>query len=430
VNLSLDLFRMEQGSYVFRPQAVDLDEIAAKVATDLQGQAASKRVQVVVRREGPALARAEELLCYSIFANLVKNAIEAAPEATIVSIALERDDGHVLARVHNDGTMPERVRARFFQKYSTAGKSAGLGLGAYSAHLLARVQGGEISLDTSEAAGTTLTVRLAAASAEEIGARREAAPGAAEAGAMPQLPPLRVLAADDDEFNRLVLRRHLPSPPLSVSMAVNGRAALDAAEREWPDVALLDLEMPMMDGYEAARRLREIERTRHRKRILIVAISSNDEDATVRRALDAGCDHYLVKPASRQLLWGILAGAKVPLVSGRMQAPAEARAADAVLLDPDLEAALPAFLASRREAIGEMRCALAAGDREGLRKLAHRLAGSFALYGFQWAAAQSRSLERDAPSDDAADLAARVEALGSHLDSVRVRVARGDAATP
>jgi len=420
VNLSLDLFRMEQGIYEFHPQAVDLDEVAAKVATDLQGQAASKNVQVRVARKGAAIAWAEELLCYSMFANLVKNAIEAAPEGTEVTIELASEEDRAVARIHNAGTMPEQVRARFFQKYTTGGKSAGLGLGAYSANLLARAQGGKLTLNTSASEGTTLTMRLPAASASEVKKREDTLLRIAVAHQVPALPALRVLVADDDEFNRLVLQRYLPSPPLKVTLAVNGRAAVDAAAREWPDVVLLDLEMPVMDGYEAARRLRNLERDEHRKKILIVAISSNDEDAIVRRALDAGCDKYLVKPAPRELLLQMLAGATVPLVSGGSPA-IEAREADEVVLDADLEAALPGFLASRREALDEMPRVLGAGDRPGFKRLAHRLAGSFALYGFRWAAAESKALERDADGDTG-DLILRTAALRKHLDQVKIRV--------
>ena len=430
VNLSLDLFRMEQGTYEFRPQAVDLGEVAAKVATDLQGQAASKNVFVRVQARALATAWAEELLCYSILANLVKNAIEAAPEGTEVSIALEREGDGSYVRVHNEGAVPEEVRGRFFQKYATAGKRAGMGFGTYSAHLLARVQGGEVTLHTSEAEGTTITVRLKAAEAEASrGARHEAGPKATAPGARAALPELKVLVADDDEFNRLVLKHHLPSPPLKVTMAVNGRAAVDQALEEWPDVLLLDLEMPVMDGYEAAAKLREIERERHRKRILIVAISSNDEDAIIRRALAAGCDQYLVKPASREILWQILAGATVPLASGGA-GPADAQASDDVTLDPDLERTLHDFLASRREALDEMPRALQAGDRATFKRLAHRLAGSFALYGFRWAASESKAIEREAADGDAAALATRTAALREHLDAVKVRVARKDAVTP
>src|SRR5260370_19934369 len=132
---------------------------------------------------------------------------------------------------------------------------------------MARVQEGEITLQTSEATGTSLMVRLKAAE----GSEPRALPGdAAHDGAAERageaLPALRVLVVDDDEFNRLVLKRSLPAPPLVLSMAVNGRAALAAAQREWPDVVLLDLEMPVMDGYQAARALRELERRESRDR--------------------------------------------------------------------------------------------------------------------------------------------------------------------
>ena len=425
VNLSLDLFRMEQGVYQFRPQPVDLDEVAAKVCTDLQGQAASKNVQVVVKRKARVVAHAEELLCYSILANLLKNAIEAAPEDTLVTLTLEQDDERAVVHIHNLGSVPDEVRARFFQKYATAGKGAGLGLGAYSAQLLARVQGGKLTLNSSPDEGTTLSVRLQAGSAAEVEARREEVQAPSP---MPSLPPLRVLMADDDEFNRLVLQRYLPTPPLKVTVSVNGRAAVDSAKREWPDVVLLDLEMPVMDGYEAAKRLREMEKQGHRKRLLIVAISSNDEEAIVKRALAAGCDRYLVKPAPREVLWQILAGATVPLVSGGASA-VEALPSDDVQLDPDLEAALAGFLTSRREGLEEMRRALEAADRVVFKRVAHRLAGSFALYGFKWAAAQCRLLERESERD-AGDLSTRLAAVRAHLDTVRIHVIPRDPVTP
>jgi signal transduction histidine kinase len=133
---------------------IDLGEIAARVATDLQGQAASKRVFVRVAGAGLASAQAEELLSYSMLANLVKNAIEAAPEDTEVAIELEREGDWAYVRVKNQGLVPESVRGRFFQKYTTAGKSAGVGLGAYSARLLARVQGGELTLDNQTGSAT------------------------------------------------------------------------------------------------------------------------------------------------------------------------------------------------------------------------------------------------------------------------------------
>jgi len=286
------------------------------------------------------------------------------------------------------------------------------------------VQEGEITVHSDAAAGTTLSVRMRAAHAQQPGApapafgeeRAPAAPTASAGERLPMLPPLKVLVVDDDEFNRLVFRRMLPSPPLMLTMAVNGRAALDAAKSDFPDVVLLDLEMPVMDGYEAAGRLRKMQ-GQLKKPLRIVAISSNDDTRSIERALNSGCDDYLVKPAARETLWAVLAGAESPRKAG----DGTAGESDPVQLDADLRATLPDFLRSRRETLDELPQALAAGDREKFRRLAHKLAGSFALYGFKWAGAQCRALQDASAQGEAADLARRVSALRAHLDKVVIQ---------
>ena len=416
VNLSLDLFRMEQGSYQFRPQAIDLADVVHKVAADLESQAASKGVALVLRQSGRSAARAEELLSYSMLANLVKNAIEAEPEGGTVAVTVEGAGPRVSIHVHNSGVVAESVRSRFFEKYATTGKSAGLGLGTYSALLMARVQEGDITLHSTPEAGTTVSVRLHAA--DDFTAREERAPAATASRTerLPTLPPLRVLMVDDDEFNRLVLRRYLPTPPLTLDMAVNGRAALDAARENWPDVVLLDLEMPVMDGYEAAMKLRAMEKE-GRRQLRIIAISSNDDPAIMARARAAGCDQYLVKPAPRETLWKLIAGEEVSAEAGVRGV----KDSDTVEIDGDLRATLPEFLRSRRVAIDEMHSALAANNRTRLKKLAHKLAGSFSMYGFKWAATECLALERAAAADQAGELGRRVAGLRAHLDGLDIR---------
>jgi len=406
VNMSLDLFRMESGSYEFRPRALDLAEVARRVAADLESQAASKGVMVSVRAAAASAAHGEEPLCYSMLANLVKNAIEAAPDGGEVAVSFEASGDALLTHVHNDGAVPEEVRPRFFQKYATAGKSGGTGLGAYSARLMARVQQGDIGLRTSHEEGTTLTVRLAAAPQSQVAGEAATATPWKSAGNVAASGTQHVLVVDDDEFNRMVLRRSLPAPPFEVETAVNGRAALEAARRRWPDVVLLDLEMPVMDGYQAAAALRELERAGSRKRCTIVAISSNDEQAFIQKALAAGCDHYLVKPAPREALLELL------------QARAAADAAPSP--DGELRASLPKFLASRRRLLDELAGALAANDRKSFRRVAHKLSGSFSLYGFGWAAEQCRALERYAAGGAAGALEKRVAEVRAHLDDVKM----------
>lgn len=434
VNLSLDLFKIEQGTYRFRPRAVDLVDLLQKVAADIRSHAATKNVELRILTEAPRVyAWAEELLCYSIAANLLKNAVEASPEGGIVTISIDPGEPLVL-RIHNFGAVPEAIRATFFEKYATAGKAEGTGLGTYSARLMARTQGGDILMNTSEEEGTTITWHLRPAPASEVLTLSDQADVADSPAGMPasELPPLKVLVVDDDEYNLLVMRRYLPSPPLSVETAVNGRAAIDAAALNPPHVIFMDLEMPVMNGFEATMRLRAREQSTGQGRCVIIGLSSHDDEEARRRSLEAGCDLYLTKPVTkeelRRALLGLTdAGSAVHLPSA---APPStdgtdiadpARPEDAVYVDSDLRDGLPSFLQSRREAVDSMIESCAAGDAAGVRQLAHRLSGSFALYGFRWAASHCKLIEHEADSLSRDKIGERLALLRHHLGSVPVR---------
>jgi len=409
VNLSLDLYKMENGSYIFRPDAVDLGALLDKVLADLRSHAASKGVALRVVAPQPVHAWAEELLCYSLLANLVKNALEASPEGATVTMTLAADSagGAVTLAIHNQGAVPEAVRGQFFEKYATAGKASGTGLGTYSARLMARVQDGDIGMQTSHAQGTTLTVRLRAAPEGTQPATVRHAAGRDAATAAPQQwqwPPLQVLLVDDDEYNLLIVRRFLPSPPFTVATAINGRMALDMAQAAWPDVIIMDLDMPVMGGLEAVGRLRTHEQVAGLARCHIIALSSHDDEDTRRRCLAAGFDLYLTKPVTRDVIHATLA---------RLTGAQGASVVESTP-DPDLAPLMAGFVASRRALLDELAQAVAQGERETVRRIAHQLAGSFSLYGFDDAAQASRALEaaaHDAPLDDLAGLAAGLRVL-------------------
>lgn len=168
INLSMDLYRMESGTYKVTAAALDLIPLVQRTLVDqripLRDMGIS--VQITVRGQPPAKAKpflvlGENLLCYSMLANLVRNAIEASPSGELVYISLEEGDGFQLVSIHNEGVPPLKVRDRFFEKYVTEGKSNGSGLGTYSAMLIARTLGGSISMSVSDELGSTLVeVRL------------------------------------------------------------------------------------------------------------------------------------------------------------------------------------------------------------------------------------------------------------------------------
>ncbi|MGE0085194.1 MAG: response regulator [Desulfococcaceae bacterium] len=167
INFSLDLFKMERGIYRFRPAAVDISGIIAKILAELRELESSRNLYPellvngkICKNPDSFTAQGEELLCYSMLSNLIRNAFEASPEGERIRIELAREKDYAVIRIHNKGAVPPEIRDRFFDKYVTSGKKSGTGLGTYSARLIALTQGGSIDMDTSEEKGTILTVRL------------------------------------------------------------------------------------------------------------------------------------------------------------------------------------------------------------------------------------------------------------------------------
>ena len=442
VNLSLGLFRIETGSYALRPEAVNLHELVSRVLVDLHSYAEAHevRLQWAGSHQVPVHARGEELLCYSIVANLVKNAVEAAGAGGQVAIALSAGDPVTLA-VHNPGAVPPEIAARFFAKYATAGKSGGTGLGTYSARLMAQAQNGDLRMQTG-AQGTTLTLTLPA-SKGALPAPPAAAAEAPREDWTQALPPRELLLVDDDEFTRLVTSRMLPSPPFRVETASNGQAATEAMTRRWPHFLLLDMEMPLRDGIATVRWAREREAALGLPRCRVIMVSGNDDEASAQRALQAGADRFLVKPVSREALLAALRALEAtkpvvptspaPLQADLFQPPAALvahgapRAEDEqVVIDAEWAEVFPGFLQMQRETADGMAAALAAGRRDELRFLAHRAYGALGAMGLHWAARQSRLLEHGAAADSGEELAQRVSELRRHLDRLRIEYRPAD----
>lgn len=167
INFSLDLYKIETGTYRPHPVPVDILAVALTVCDDLGQLAASRGVTLNLPGGVPDAPDSgltvfgEELLLFSILSNLIKNALEASDEGQAVDVRLSPapDGRSVVLAVHNPGVIPESMRARFFEKYATD-KDGGTGLGSYSARLMTEAMGGTIRFETSTGQGTTLVVTL------------------------------------------------------------------------------------------------------------------------------------------------------------------------------------------------------------------------------------------------------------------------------
>ena len=165
INLSLDLYKMEKGSYELNAKPIAIEEILRNIITELTlNDPALENLTRITFADGldqnTFSVSGDNLLCYSLFANLIKNSIEANQNRQPITIHISQSKNMGFISIHNFGSVPEEIRDHFFEKDVTAGKKGGTGLGTYSAALITKTQQGQISLDTSMPGETTVTVQL------------------------------------------------------------------------------------------------------------------------------------------------------------------------------------------------------------------------------------------------------------------------------
>ncbi|HDQ40039.1 MAG TPA: PAS domain S-box protein [Desulfonatronum sp.] len=173
INHSMALLKMEENSYILHPEEFDLVEMFRSLHEEFLPSADGKLLKFIHLLDGLPLSwedtrhvQGERLLLESLFANLIQNAVEAAPEGSRITISIRSREHVHEVDIHNFGAIPESIRHNFFERYVTSGKKYGTGIGTYSAMLIAKTHQGDIRFTTSEQEGTHLIVTLPRSFAE------------------------------------------------------------------------------------------------------------------------------------------------------------------------------------------------------------------------------------------------------------------------
>jgi PAS domain S-box-containing protein len=300
INDILDYSKIESGGLELECRSLDvtatLEEAAAWVAPRVREKGLNLRVCWPPAGVPPIMGDANRLR--QILLNLLGNAVKFTPagevEARIdVETRAERPDiVSLVITVRDTGIgIPADRMSRLFKPFtqvdaSTTRQFGGTGLGLAISQRLAKAMDGRIDVVSAPGSGSTFTFCFEAKVAP-------APPAAAHAGI--QSAPragLRILVAEDNDVNLKVALKMLEKLSVQVQVARDGQEAVDAVERSTFDIVLLDLQMPRMDGYEAARAIR----ARHPKQPRLVAMTANALPEDRRRAVEAGMDGYLAKP--------------------------------------------------------------------------------------------------------------------------------------
>ena len=159
INRTLDIHKMEKGEYQPALQPFDMNALLSRVAQQTELAFTDRRIAIRFAAPGDTVCLGESLLCYSMFSNAFKNAAEAAPPGGTIKVDVAPGPGSLHVVIDNEGEVPLTMRGRFFDKYATAGKQGGMGLGTYSIRLMAEVQGGDATMETGDG-HTRLTITL------------------------------------------------------------------------------------------------------------------------------------------------------------------------------------------------------------------------------------------------------------------------------
>jgi CheY-like chemotaxis protein/HPt (histidine-containing phosphotransfer) domain-containing protein len=244
--------------------------------------------------------------------------------------------------------------------------------------------------------------------AEVMAVRARTVPSGAEAGTE---PPGRILVVDDNEANRIIAATVLRRAGYEVHLATNGREAITAVRNVTPDLVLMDIQMPEMDGLAATAAIRAGEDPTCRRPILALTAATSTEDRV--RCQEAQMDGYIVKPLRRKELLETVAQALATAPRRLAAATPASAAVDEELLDDDTMTEIAGrFLAEAVDRCQALREALTSGEAKAVEHIGHYLKGGAAqlsIVGLRDLAAAVETLGRAGQLESAAGLVAALE---------------------
>lgn len=328
VNDILDISRIEADRLELRPEPIDLPDLLGDTQSVLQIRADQKGLRLSVGLELNQMLESDDWIIgdparlQQVLVNLLGNAIKFT------------EQGSVDLNVRADSRIGDRITLTFsvldtgigiesdqqkliFESFSQADSSSsrryeGTGLGLAISRRLVELMDGEIGVESEPGEGSRFWFRATFAVEKKIAVLDSPShdPAHIEISGYAEIDGLRILLVEDNEDNYFLVRNFLAGSGVELSYAANGREAVETVESKLVlDLVLMDLQMPIMDGYEATRNLRRLEFESGRKRLPILALTANATLADVEKTRAGGFDGHLSKPISKKRLIAAIASA-------------------------------------------------------------------------------------------------------------------------
>ena len=306
INDILDISKIEAGHVIINPTIFSLTDLIDDLELMFRSRTDAKglRLQVERGKKLPHHIRADEGKLRQVFTNIIGNAVKFTQEGGVVlrvkAEKAKKRESEVRLTVEVEDTGPgisEEEQGRLFEPFeqtAAGAKSGGTGLGLAISRRLVEMMGGTITVESEVGRGSTFRFDVLAreVEAKAIKKKKKEKPRRVT-GLAPGTGPIRALVVDDVEDNRTLLAALLKPTGFEVEEAVNGRKALEVSKRWSPDVIFMDIRMPVMDGYEATRRLKNGEGG---KPVPVIAVTASILGEAEKKVKQAGADTYISKP--------------------------------------------------------------------------------------------------------------------------------------
>lgn len=375
-----------------------------------------------------------------ILVNLIGNAVKFTEMGEItLNVKNEPDSkqaGSLLFSVSDTGIgIPEDKLGIIFESFSQADSSitrkyGGTGLGLAIAKQLVELMDGRIWVESEVGRGSTFyfIVKLGISDEGQFPCKMEAV----ESGTpvvYEGLKPLRVLLIEDYANNRRVIQSYLKKTPCLVDIAENGAVGVEKFKSGKYDLVLMDIQMPVMDGYTAAREIRKLEREQGVEATPIIALTAHALKDDTQKSIEAGCNAHLTKPVKKQQLLKIIQEYTIPTAwignvsevrTDRTGTDTSHKEKVVVRVNSEFEDFIPKFLETIRKDIESMRTALQDNNFETIRKLAHNIKGAGGGFGLDNITNMGRSIENEAKNRNPENIRKLLDELLKYLDNVQI----------
>jgi len=429
INDILDLSKIEAGQTESENIDFHLPSLLSSVASILSVRATERNVDIsiTIHPDVTEGLRGDPTRLRQILINLVGNGVKFTENGS-VKIFVEKDsDMKLLFSVKDTGIgIPADKQQLIFESFTqadsmTTRKYGGTGLGLTICQKLTRILGGEIGLSSAPGEGSTFffTYPLNPALTNITPDNEETEP----ATQCELLKDAHILLVDDNEDNQNLLCLYLRNTPFTLETAENGRDAVELFKKTHFDIVFMDLEMPVMDGYEATRQFRKWEKTEKLVPTPIVALTAHAFIRFKKKCMAAGCNDYLTKPVRRNTLIHCVSRHLQMNAAPDQDAPEtlpDKNDPTKVVLNHKIKKLIPRFLSNKREDTKQLLQSLDAEDFDSLSQQAHTIKGTSWMYGFKYLGDLCLELEQDAKAKNSKHANQLIETIRTHLENVTI----------